>query len=214
MTRLQRLYDEQGQSPWLDNIKRGYLLGNTLASMVGDGIRGVTANPTILAKAIEGSEDYDEQFRSLSAAGRSAVDAYWELVIADIASALALLRPTHDSSGGGDGFVSLEVAPELARDRRRSTASLRSSSAGSTPRSIGVWGRSAAARLTHYGVMPRSPKPSSRTSCAPTVSPGSGGSGWPDSARTPSARSGRRRRPRTPPTGTRCTSTASSARAR
>ena len=64
MTKLQRLYAEQGQSPWLDNLTRGYL-----ARMVGDGIRGVTANPTIFARAIEGSADYDEQFASLTAVG-------------------------------------------------------------------------------------------------------------------------------------------------
>ena len=69
MTKLQRLYAEQGQSPWLDNLTRGYLRDGTLARMVRDGIRGVTANPTIFARAIEGSADYDEQFASLTAVG-------------------------------------------------------------------------------------------------------------------------------------------------
>ena len=64
MTKLQRLYAQHGQSPWLDNLTRGYLRDGTLARMVADGIRGVTANPTIFAKAIEGSADYDEQFSS------------------------------------------------------------------------------------------------------------------------------------------------------
>jgi transaldolase len=116
MTRLQRLYTECGQSPWLDNLTREYLRDGTLARMVADGIRGVTANPTIFARAIEGSALYDEQFRALVLAGHTVVDAYWELVMADLMDACAVLRPTFDASGGTDGFVSIEVAPELARD--------------------------------------------------------------------------------------------------
>jgi len=125
MSKLQRLYAEQGQSPWLDNLTRGYLRDGTLARLVGDGIRGVTANPTIFARAIEGSSDYDAQFASLTAAGCSVEDAYWELVVADITAALAVLRPTFDASAGTDGFVSVEVAPELARDTRATVAAAR-----------------------------------------------------------------------------------------
>ena len=125
MSKLQRLYAEHGQSPWLDNLTRGYLRDGTLARMVGDGIRGVTANPTIFAKAIDGSADYDEQFASLTAAGCSVEDAYWELVVADITAALAVLRPVYDASGGTDGFVSVEVAPELARDTPATIAAAR-----------------------------------------------------------------------------------------
>ncbi len=117
MTKLQRLHDEQGQSPWLDNINRGYLRDDALGRLVDNGIHGVTANPTILARAIGGSADYDEQFLALSASGYSVVAAYWELVIADITDALAVLRPLFDVSAGADGFVSLEVAPELAHDK-------------------------------------------------------------------------------------------------
>jgi transaldolase len=116
MTKLQRLHTEYDQSPWLDNITRRYLRDGTLARMVNQGIRGVTANPTIFARAIAGSTDYDDQFSSLVAAGRSVEDAYWELVVTDISDALATLRPLFDASGGTDGFVSVEVAPGLARD--------------------------------------------------------------------------------------------------
>jgi transaldolase len=116
MTKLHRLYDEYGQSPWLDNLRRSYLRDGTLARMVADGIRGVTANPTIFAKAIEGSADYDEQFFALTDAGSSVADAYWELVATDITAALVVLRPLFDDSVGTDGFVSVEVAPDLARD--------------------------------------------------------------------------------------------------
>ena len=76
MTRLQLLYREHGQSPWLDNLTRPYLRDGTLERLVADGIRGVTANPTIFAKAIEGSDAYDEQFSSLIALGRSVPEAY------------------------------------------------------------------------------------------------------------------------------------------
>ena len=116
MTRLQQLFTEQGQSPWLDNITRGYLHNGTLARWVDDGIRGVTSNPTIFAKAIEGSGDYDAQFSALIASSMTIELAYWELVIEDIGQALGVLRPVYDASGGNDGFMSLEVSPELARD--------------------------------------------------------------------------------------------------
>jgi transaldolase len=85
---------------------------------VADGIRGVTANPTIFAKAILGSTDYDEQFAALTAAGCPLEDAYWQLVVDDVTAALAVLRPVFDASAGTDGFVSVEVAAELARDTR------------------------------------------------------------------------------------------------
>ena len=116
MTRLERLYTEQRQSPWLDNLTRPYLREGTLASFVADGIRGVTANPTILAKAIEASDAYDAQFAALIAQGYAVEDAYWELAVQDVADALTVLRPVYDNSGGDDGFVSIEVAPELARN--------------------------------------------------------------------------------------------------
>ena len=125
MTMLQRLYAEQGQSPWLDNLTRPYLQEGTLARMVTDGIRGVTSNPTIFAKAIQGSDAYDQQFGDLIAEGRSVEEAYWELVLADIGHALAILRPTYDESNGGDGFVSVEVAPELAHDTAGTIAAAR-----------------------------------------------------------------------------------------
>ncbi|MFP5328243.1 MAG: transaldolase, partial [Acidimicrobiia bacterium] len=82
---------------------------------VDDGIRGVTSNPTIFQKAIAGGSAYDEQFASLITA-HSVEDSYWGMVIDDIRNALAVLRPVYDASAGGDGFVSVEVAPALAYD--------------------------------------------------------------------------------------------------
>lgn len=124
-TKLQRLYSEFGQSPWLDNLSRPYLRDGNLVQLMAGGIRGVTANPTIFAKAIAGSDAYDEQFRSLIAEGRTVLDAYRELVVDDITDALALLRPTFDASEQNDGFVSVEVAPELAHDTNATIASAR-----------------------------------------------------------------------------------------
>jgi len=113
MSRLHDLYREQNQSPWLDDLKRSYLQDGTLAALIDDGIRGVTSNPTIFAKAIAGEATYDDEFAELSARG-SVLDAYWRLVIDDVSNACALLAETH--AEGGDGFVSLEVAPDLAHD--------------------------------------------------------------------------------------------------
>jgi len=125
MTKLQRLYDEQSQSPWLDNLTRPYLRDGTLARYVADGVRGVTANPTIFAKAIEDSDAYDSQFGALIAEGCTVREAYWWLVIDDVAEALALLRPTFDASAGTDGFVSIEVDPDLGRDTDGTIAAAR-----------------------------------------------------------------------------------------
>ena len=125
MTKLHELYERQRQSPWLDNLKRGYITSGELQRMVDDGIRGLTSNPTIFAKAIEGSADYDEQFRTLSKAGESVEDAYWSMVVADIAAACDILRKVHEDSGGEDGFVSIEVAPDIALDTNKTIAEAR-----------------------------------------------------------------------------------------
>jgi transaldolase len=116
MDRLVRLYEEHGQSPWLDNLRRGYLTGGELAAFRDAGIRGLTSNPTIFQKAISGSPDYDEQFRSLVTAGGATLDQYWGMVLQDIHGALDVLAPVHESSRGVDGYVSVEVAPDLAHD--------------------------------------------------------------------------------------------------
>jgi len=107
---------ELGQSPWLDNLRRGWLTSGELAGWVDAGIRGLTSNPSIFQKAISTGTDYDDQFGDLISGGSAVEDAYWGLVTSDIEGALRLLRPVYDSSEGRDGFVSVEVAPELARD--------------------------------------------------------------------------------------------------
>jgi len=116
MDRLIRLYEEFGQSPWLDNLKRGYLTTGQLTRLREGGIRGQTSNPTIFQKAIEGSGDYDDQFRELVGGSSSIVDDYWEMVLRDINGALDVFAPLYEGSDGADGFVSVEVAPDLAPD--------------------------------------------------------------------------------------------------
>ena len=129
MTKLQRLFDEHGQSPWLDNLRRGYFRDGTLQRLVDQGVRGVTSNPTIFQKAIAASEDYDEQFAD-DTRRLSVEDAYWELVVDDIRHACDVLRPVFEESRGADGHVSIEVSPALARDT------------GATEREAGrVWDR-------------------------------------------------------------------------
>ncbi|MFZ9157970.1 MAG: transaldolase [Ilumatobacteraceae bacterium] len=114
--RLVRLHREQGQSPWLDNLRRDLIRDGGLVSIRDSGIRGLTSNPTIFQKAIQGSQDYDEQFAALSAAGRSVEECYWEMVVEDIHGALDVFASVHSDSDGGDGFVSVEVDPNLAHD--------------------------------------------------------------------------------------------------
>jgi len=125
MTRLQRLHDLHGQSPWLDNLTRGDVTGGRLRRLASQGIRGVTSNPTIIHKAISGSADYDGQLAVLAAQGLDAEASYWSLVGDDLDGALAVLRPLYDHSGGGDGFVSVELAPALAHRTEASVAAAR-----------------------------------------------------------------------------------------
>lgn len=125
-SRLVRLFDECGQSPWLDNLKRDFITSGQLHSILDSGIRGLTSNPTIFQKAIQGSSDYDEQFRQLSDQCMSPIDSYWQLVIKDIQDALDIFQPLYQSSNRSDGFVSVEVDPNLAHDTAATETAARS----------------------------------------------------------------------------------------
>jgi transaldolase len=108
---------EYGQSPWYDNLTRQLVeSGGLRRLMEDDGIRGLTSNPTIFEKAMASGEGYDEQLAELARQGLSIDGIYWELVIHDVAAAADTLRPVHDSTEGGDGFVSVEVAPDRAHE--------------------------------------------------------------------------------------------------
>ncbi|QBD81989.1 transaldolase [Ktedonosporobacter rubrisoli] len=106
-----------GQSVWYDNIDRAQLASGQFQRMLNeDGIVGVTANPTIFEKSISAGHAYDEQMSELIKAGKSTNEIYEALVIKDIQTVADLLRPVYDKTEGQDGYVSLEVSPELAND--------------------------------------------------------------------------------------------------
>ena len=108
---------QQGQSIWQDDIARSMLTTGKLASTIKDvGIRGLTSNPTIFEKAISGGTDYDAQISELLAEGKTAHDIFEALEVSDLQGALDLFRPIYDQSEGRDGFCSIEVFPDAARD--------------------------------------------------------------------------------------------------
>jgi transaldolase len=108
---------ELGQSPWYDYITRDLVTTGELTRLIaGDGLRGMTSNPTIFEKAIAGSRLYDEDIRGLTDAGRGAQEIFEHLAVADVRAACDAFAPVHEASGGGDGLVSLEVSPTLAHD--------------------------------------------------------------------------------------------------
>jgi transaldolase len=123
--RIIALHDEHGQSAWLDNLKRGYITSGRLVEIRDSGVRGLTSNPSIFQKAIQNSDDYDEQSAELRAAGASTEDAYWAMVIRDIHSACDVFSKVYDHSDGVDGYVSVEVDPGLAHDASGTEAAAR-----------------------------------------------------------------------------------------
>ncbi|MDB5167328.1 MAG: Transaldolase [Candidatus Saccharibacteria bacterium] len=114
MNNLQKLHADFNQSPWLDNLSRDLLQSGRLEQYVKDGIRGLTSNPTILEHAITTSDLYDAQIKSLAHDGLTTEQIYWKIVEQDIKAATTLLKPLWDETGGVDGYVSLEVSPNLA----------------------------------------------------------------------------------------------------
>jgi len=124
MTKLQELYDICGQSPWLDNLRRDWIHDGQLGDLLSLGVRGITSNPTILAKAISGQDTYDDQFRRLMK-DHTVEGAYWEMAITDIRDALAMLRPLYDESDAEDGYVSLEVSPAQAHEQAETVKAAR-----------------------------------------------------------------------------------------
>jgi transaldolase len=107
----------QGQSVWFDNIDRAQLVSGQFKRLLDeDGVVGVTANPTIFQKSISHGDAYDEQITQLIQEGKSTNEIYEALVMKDIRTVADFLRPIYDKTNGQDGFVSLEVSPELAHD--------------------------------------------------------------------------------------------------
>ncbi|HYH58814.1 MAG TPA: bifunctional transaldolase/phosoglucose isomerase [Thermoleophilaceae bacterium] len=112
-----RALTEAGTSVWLDQIRRNLIEAGELDRLVReDSLRGVTSNPSIFEKAILGSDDYDEDIRRLAEEGLSAKEIYEAIAVKDVQLAADVLRGVWDETGGHDGFVSLEVSPDLALD--------------------------------------------------------------------------------------------------
>jgi transaldolase len=112
-----RKLHEMGQSLWLDNITRGLLNSGTLQRYIKDlSVTGLTSNPTIFDHAIKNSHDYDDAIQQKLKKGLSGEDLFFDLAIEDLRLAADLFLPIHESTNGVDGWVSLEVSPELAYD--------------------------------------------------------------------------------------------------
>jgi transaldolase len=131
MNRLEQLRDA-GVSIWLDTLSRELLDSGDFAALIADcAVTGATSNPTIFAKAITGSDAYDDQIRAAVASGvRDTQELFFTLALDDVARAADLLRPTYDASGGRDGFISFECTPDLADD-----------AAATIEQALMLWGR-------------------------------------------------------------------------
>ncbi len=116
MSKLHQLYTDYGQSVWLDFIGRDIIAAGEFAELLQTGIRGVTSNPSIFNKAISGSSLYDEEITRLDKAGLDGYGIYDALSRVDITLAADALAALYESSDGGDGYVSIEVNPDLAYD--------------------------------------------------------------------------------------------------
>jgi len=114
-----------GQSVWLDQIDRGMIRSGQLARYRDAGVSGVTANPTIFAKALETSDAYADDVAKRIDRGQDPESMVWDLLIEDVQAAADVLRPVFDMERGGDGFVSIEVSPDVASDSDRTIAAAR-----------------------------------------------------------------------------------------
>ena len=118
MSKLAEL-EKLGQSVWFDFIRRSLITSGELKELIDKGVRGITSNPAIFEKAIAGSSDYDEDIKELTRSDKSVDEIYEALAFEDIGRAADLLRETYDTSGGLDGYVSLEVNPHLADETEK-----------------------------------------------------------------------------------------------
>ena len=113
---LQRLCTEQGQSPWLDFIDRSFMDDGELGKLIRGGIRGLTSNPTIFAKAVAEGGEYDELISRGIDSGATNEQIFEEIAVWDVGDAADLLLPVYRESEGRDGFASIEVEPALSDD--------------------------------------------------------------------------------------------------
>jgi len=111
-----------GQSIWYDYIRRSFLVSGDMQGLIDKGLRGVTSNPSIFDKAITDSTDYDAQIRDLSEQDKPVEEIYESLALEDIAIAAEMLGAVYNETNGKDGYVSLEVSPELAHNTTQTIA--------------------------------------------------------------------------------------------
>lgn len=117
---------EAGTSPWLDLLGRSLVRGGELARLIAeDSLKGVTSNPSIFEKSILKSSDYDDQLSELFGQDLTAQQIYEHVAIRDVQEACDVMRETYESANHQDGFVSLEVAADLAHDTEKSIAGAR-----------------------------------------------------------------------------------------
>jgi transaldolase len=114
-TPLEQL-DEHGQSVWIDFLSRDFVENGDLQGLIDQGVRGVTSNPTIFQSAIADGDSYDEQLREILKEETEPTEVFLQLAVRDIRGACDLLKQVHDEGDGKDGWVSLEVDPNLAHD--------------------------------------------------------------------------------------------------
>jgi len=115
-----------GQSIWMDNLSRDLIESGDLKQMTQDqGIRGITSNPAIFEKAIAGNATYDTDIEAGIKAGKSVLDIYESLTFDDIRNACDVFKPIYDQTNGLDGYVSIEVPPNIANDTEKTIAQAR-----------------------------------------------------------------------------------------
>lgn len=121
-----KILESYGQSIWMDFISRGVIDSGQLSKWIQeDGVSGMTTNPTIFEKAIGETHDYDAAIRVLAGEQKTVEEMFQSIAVEDVQHSADLFRPIYEKTGGGDGFVSIEVSPGLAHDTQGSIAEAR-----------------------------------------------------------------------------------------
>ena len=117
---------DYGQSIWMDNLTRDLVQSGELKRMIDDrGLRGITSNPAIFEKAINGNKIYDADIDAGIQAGKSLLEIYESLIFEDIRNACDIFLPIYEESGGLDGYISIEVPPNIANDTEKTISEAR-----------------------------------------------------------------------------------------
>ncbi|XGV97042.1 MAG: transaldolase [Leptolyngbya sp. BL-A-14] len=128
MTATNHLFEikEYGQSIWMDNLARDLIKSGDLKTFIETrGLRGITSNPAIFEKAIAGNAMYDADIEAGIKAKKSTLEIYESLVFQDIRDACDIFKPIYDESGGLDGYISIEVPPDIANDTEKTISEAR-----------------------------------------------------------------------------------------